>query len=350
MTENDRVTAARVTVYVPTHNRAALLPRTLESVLAQTFDDFRVVVSDNASTDETPEVVAGIADPRLSYVRQPENRGILGNHNWILADVSSEYALIIPDDDLMYPDLLAQTVRILDENPGAGMVHTAFDVIDGSGEILLRDENWTHGLTASEVEPADTFIERSMVHSCRICASTALMRAKALPAGGMSELDFPAIDFGMWLRMAAGGWSLAFHGVTLAAYRIHGGSHSAQFGAPTGPGYLNDDPIIDRLAELKRRFIEEHVPDPDRAATLTGLARKGGRIELIERVRAATLPRRAIVPTLAGLARVSRTTPGVLLEGSAWRLAAASLLGPKLTERIRPDERNERANVQGVGR
>ena len=75
----------RVTVFIPTYNRARLLPEAIESVLAQTYDDFRLEVSDNASDDATPEVVASFDDPRLEYVRQPENLGLLGNHNWFLA-------------------------------------------------------------------------------------------------------------------------------------------------------------------------------------------------------------------------------------------------------------------------
>src|SRR5947208_6072670 len=92
----------RVTVFIPTYNRARLLPHAISGVLQQTFGDLRLVVSDNASTDETPDVVAQFDDPRLEYVRQPENLGLLGNHNWFLERVDTDYALILPDDDLVY--------------------------------------------------------------------------------------------------------------------------------------------------------------------------------------------------------------------------------------------------------
>ena len=61
------------------------------------------MVSDNASDDSTPQVVASFDDPRLEYVRQPENLGLLGNHNWFLERLDTDYALILPDDDLVYP-------------------------------------------------------------------------------------------------------------------------------------------------------------------------------------------------------------------------------------------------------
>ena len=89
--------------------------------------------------------------------------------------------------------------------------------------MLLPGVNWTYGLTADAVESAEEFIGESMKWSCRICASTALMRMEALPeAGDDRQDDFPAIDFGMWLRMAAAAGSSRSSRETLGAYRIHG--------------------------------------------------------------------------------------------------------------------------------
>jgi cellulose synthase/poly-beta-1,6-N-acetylglucosamine synthase-like glycosyltransferase len=173
---------ARVTVFIPTYNRAGLLPHAIAGVLAQTYGDFRLIVSDNASEDETPDVVAKFDDPRLEYVRHPENLGLLGNHNWFLERVDSDYALILPDDDLVYPELLDRTVAELDSHPGAGMAHAAFDIVDEEGKVLLSHVNWTYSLDSNRVESAGEFIAESMRWSCRVCASTALMRTAALPA------------------------------------------------------------------------------------------------------------------------------------------------------------------------
>src|SRR5215470_11015925 len=124
----------RVTVFIPTYNRAKLLPHSIRGVLEQTFDDLRLVISDNASEDATPEVVASFDDPRIEYVRQPENLGLLGNHNWFLTRVETDFALIVSDDDLVYPTLLERNVTELDRLPRAGVVHSAFDMIDDEGE------------------------------------------------------------------------------------------------------------------------------------------------------------------------------------------------------------------------
>jgi glycosyltransferase involved in cell wall biosynthesis len=333
----------RVTVFIPTYNRAHFLAGAVESVLAQTYDDFRLEVSDNASTDETPEVVKGFSDPRLVYRRQPENLGLLGNHNQFLRRVDTAYALILPDDDRLGARLLAETVAALDRHPRAGMVHTEFEVIDAAGQPLQGPRNWTYGLTEDTVESAERFIRESMKWSCRVCASTALMRTAALPPGRMCAPDFPAVDLGMWLRMAAGGWDVAFLARRLGNYRVHGGSHSAAFGPLSGPGYVQGVEIVAKLYDVKRRFLERYEPDRERRKDLIRLARASRRRELLLMVRNLTLPQRKRIATLRLLGDAARTAPDLVGEPLAWRLAAASLVGPGLVERARIVTRAKKA-------
>jgi glycosyltransferase involved in cell wall biosynthesis len=322
-----------VTVFIPTRNRSHLLPHAVRSVLAQTFEDFRLVISDNASTDRTREVVAEFDDPRLSYVRHARDIGLTGNYNWCLERADTEYLFILPDDDLIAPDFLSETVAVLEEHPRAGMVHTAFDVIGPGDELLLGSWNWTCGLSEDTIEGPDQFTRESMRWACRVCSSTALIRTRALPVGGMLPDDFPAVDFGWWLRMAAAGWDFAYLAKNLGAYRIHGASHSATFGPPHGAGYVHGLALVLKLKEIKERIAAARPPAERRQ--LLRLAKKHLRGELIDLVRNVTLPQRRPGPTFRSLARAARTEPGVLLEGRAWRVAGASLLGPRLVNRMR---------------
>jgi glycosyltransferase involved in cell wall biosynthesis len=325
----------RVTVFIPTYNRAKLLAHSIRGVLEQTFDDLRLVVSDNASEDETPEVVTSFDDPRLEYVRQPRNLGLLGNHNWFLARVETDYALILADDDLVYPTLLERAVPELDRRARTGVVHAAFDVIDEEGEVLLPHVNWTYGLEHDSVESPEEFIRESMRWSCRICASTAVMRTAALPPGGMVQQDFPAIDFGLWLRTAGAGWEFAFLNETLGAYRVHGTAQSAAFSTPQGPGYVQGIEIASHLKAIKLRFLAEadgRLPDTKR---LRRLAEDARRRELVVMARNLTLPERKPGPTFRALAQAVRADPGVVLGAPPWKLAAGSLVGPRLVEWVK---------------
>jgi len=322
----------RVTVFIPTYNRAKLLAHSIRGVLEQTFDDLRLVVSDNASEDETAEVVATVGDPRVEYVRQPRNLGLLGNHNWFLERVETDYALILADDDLVYPTLLERAVPELDRHARAGVVHAAFDVIDENGEVLLPHVNWTYGLEHDSVESPEEFIRESMRWSCRICASTAVMRTAALPPGGMVQQDFPAIDFGLWLRTAGAGWEFAFLNETLGAYRVHGTAQSAAFSTPQGPGYVQGIEIASHLKAIKLRFLAEADGRLSDAQHLRRLAEDARRRELVVMARNLTLPERKPGPTFRALAQAVRADPGVVLGAPPWKLAAGSIIGPRLVE------------------
>jgi glycosyltransferase involved in cell wall biosynthesis len=328
--QNARV--PRVTVFIPTYNRAKLLPHAIRSVLEQTFDDLGLLISDNASEDETPAVVASFDDPRIEYVRQPENLGLLGNQNWFLTRVETDFALILGDDDIVYRTLLERAVAELDRRPGTGVVHTAFDLIDEHGEVLLPDVNWTYGLDRDAVESAQEFMTESMRWSCRICASTALIRTAALPPDRMVEADFPAIDFGLWLRMAAAGWEFAFLNDALAAYRIHGLAQSAASGGPQGPGYVQGIEIVSHLKDIKLDVLAQNDGRLSDVERLRRLAEDARRRELVIMARNLTLPERKPKPTFRALARVVRADPAVLLGAPPWKLAAGSILGPRAVE------------------
>jgi hypothetical protein len=327
--------APRVTVVVPTYNRAGLLRETIASILAQTYEDFRLVVSDNASTDETPRVVAGFADERVEHVRRPLNLGLLGNFNASLGEElarEAEYSLVVCDDDLLRPRFLERAVAVLDANPRVGMVHTAFDVIDDEGRVVEGATNWTYGLGGDTVETGADFIAESMTWGCRVCSSAALMRSAALADPPFEEEDLPAIDFGLWLRLALD-WEVAFVAEPLAAYRVHGGSETSAFGAPAGAGYRAGLEWVRKREQVKRRFLAAHGRRLPGAAALVRRVSEARRHELLVLVRQATLPERDPRKTVRLLSWAARADRRVLAEPAAWKLLAASALPRPVRER-----------------
>ena len=108
------MSAVKLTVGIPTFNRAAWLRETIESVLAQTFTSFRLIVSDNASDDDTPEVVRSFGDERIDYVRSERNVGPIGNLNRLIRLADTEFLVLLPDDDVLYPGHLGAAVEVLE--------------------------------------------------------------------------------------------------------------------------------------------------------------------------------------------------------------------------------------------
>jgi glycosyltransferase involved in cell wall biosynthesis len=292
-----------------------------------------LLISDNASDDDTPEVVRGFDDPRVRYIRLDTDTGLIGNHNQLLGRVETEYALILPDDDIAYPELLETTVEVLDAHPNAGMVHAGLDMIGPDGEVLREGVNWTLGLETDTLEAGAEFIRQSMKYSCRVCASSALMRTAALPAGFLRPADFPPVDLGLWLRMALS-WDMAFVDRTLCGYRIHELSHSAAFGEPIGPGYVQDVELLRRLKEVKLRFVDDNEDRLEQPDELRRLAAWSLRRELVVLVRATTLPDRRFGPTVSALRKVVSEDRRLLLETAPWKLLAASVLGARMTSRL----------------
>lgn len=105
----------KVTVCIPTYNRSALLADAISSVLSQTYEDFTLLICDNASTDGTDKVVASFCDARIQYHRHADNIGMLGNYRFALTHPRTEFVAYLSDDDLYAPTLLATAVDALQQ-------------------------------------------------------------------------------------------------------------------------------------------------------------------------------------------------------------------------------------------
>jgi glycosyltransferase involved in cell wall biosynthesis len=124
----------QVTVIIPTYNRADLLPRALDSVLAQTFKDFEVLVIDDASTDNTSEVVQGYQDDRVRYLCQEENRGVSAARNRGLREAQGEFiAFLDSDDEWLSNKLECQVARYSALPDDVGLVYTGFETVRDGG-------------------------------------------------------------------------------------------------------------------------------------------------------------------------------------------------------------------------
>ena len=123
--------APLVTIAIPTYNRAATyLPGVIEAALDQTWSNIEVLVGDNASTDDTPAVVARYSDPRLVHVRHPVNLGANGNFNRLLELARGEWFLLLHDDDLLDPDFVSKCMAALAGRSQTGVIRTGHDRYD----------------------------------------------------------------------------------------------------------------------------------------------------------------------------------------------------------------------------
>lgn len=134
--------AVRLTIGLPVYNGEHYLADALDSLLAQDFGDFVIIISDNASTDSTESVAREYAtrDARVSYVRHPTNQGAAFNHNYVLDATDTPYFKWASDDDRYDPTFLSQCIRLLDEQPEAVLAHCSTTYIDDQGDVVDRFE------------------------------------------------------------------------------------------------------------------------------------------------------------------------------------------------------------------
>lgn len=123
---------SRVSVVIPTYQRASLLAETLEMIRAQTLKPFEIIVCDDGSTDATDAVVA--ADPSVVYIKS-QRRGMPGNLNAGLERARGEYVMVCHDHDIYMPDMLEKLAAALDRNPTALFAHCGLETVDPDGRF-----------------------------------------------------------------------------------------------------------------------------------------------------------------------------------------------------------------------
>ncbi|WP_445160702.1 glycosyltransferase family 2 protein [Mycobacterium sp. Dal123C01] len=174
-----------VSVVVPVYNGVSYIDATVQSILAQTFRDFELVVSDNASTDGTWGALQRYADdPRVRLTRLPSTIPGPENFNHVTGLAMGEFVKLVCADDVLYPDNLEVLVKELTAHPSAVLAVSSKDVIDAGGRIVLRNRGLA-GLSG-EVTGA-TAIRHSALAGTNIFGeppSVLFRRAALIDAGG----------------------------------------------------------------------------------------------------------------------------------------------------------------------
>lgn len=242
-----------VSVIIPAYNRAELLGPTLESVLAQTYTDYEVIVVDDGSQDATgPTVQAYVPqfNGRLFYVYQ-HNQGLSGARNTGCRLARGRYLAFLDSDDLWKPEKLATQVPVLAADPRLGLVASMAEVIDEAGQVVR---------VKPETPPGDTLAE--MVERGTAPPSSFVARREAMAQVGWFD---PAIrlgleDLDLGFRLAAAGWRIRTLPQPLIRYRLHDANLSAE---PIGTyqGYVRtyEKLLASRPASVPRRQVRRLV-------------------------------------------------------------------------------------------
>lgn len=230
----------KVSVIVPVYNSKEYIKNTVLSILEQSFQDFEIVVVDDASTDDTAEVVNSIGSQKIIYIRLTQNHGGPSKpRNIGLNNAHGEYIAFCDSDDLMLPGRLESAAAMLDAFPTVGMVFTDAQRCDDKTGVY--EESFLNGydrFTALKRRTVDSkffIIDKEKAFNCLffenfILPSGVTIRRKVFEKVGIFDESLTnADDWDMWFRVCQY-FSLGYLEVPSFKYTVRGGSISNRGG------------------------------------------------------------------------------------------------------------------------
>jgi glycosyltransferase involved in cell wall biosynthesis len=216
------VVSPAVSVIVPTRNRCGMLSCTLQSVFAQELRDIEVIVVDDASSDDTPALLAGIDDERLHVLRLQGPEGVATARNTGIQAARGRWIAFIDDDDLWAPDKLSLQLAALAISPGAHWSCVAAVRVDSSLRLIGLSKTPSHRDVATEML------------ACNVvpggASGVVAGREFVLAAGGFDPRLSILADWDLWIRLGLES-PLGAVDLPLLAYRVHASRLSADIQA-----------------------------------------------------------------------------------------------------------------------
>lgn len=218
-----------ISIVLPTHNGARYLADSIRSCLNQTCGDFELLVVDDASTDNTPEIVQGFsADGRVRYLRSDHNLKLPGALNRGFEEARADLVTWTSDDNLYEDRALEVMASAFQARPRIDLVYADYRVIDPDGNVLREHH----------CADPDYLVERNIVGACFLYRRSVMERV-----GPYETQTFLAEDYDFFLRAFLAGCRFQHLPELLYRYRVHEGSLGSTFGA----GH------VDEVAEAVRR-------------------------------------------------------------------------------------------------
>ena len=185
----------KVSVIIPTHNRCNFLKTAIQSVLNQTYQDFELLVVNDASTDRTEEILYGFDDKRIKYIKHESNKGGAITRNTGIMEARGEYIAFLDDDDEWLPEKLGLQVALLDKKSiEVGGIYTGYERIERSSGHLIQQ--------IIPIKRGELY-NALLRENCIGTTSSVLLRRVCFDAVGLFDESLPRWqDYDMWIRIA----------------------------------------------------------------------------------------------------------------------------------------------------
>lgn len=183
----------KVSVIIPTYNRAKLVDRAINSVLVQTFKDFELLIVDDVSTDNTQQIVEQFRDERIKIIHHQKNKGGSAARNTGIKMAMGEYIAFLDDDDEWIPTKLEKQMRFFERcRRNVGLIYSWAEIIDEKKNLFVKSQSKVKGKFLREI------LERSFLISSTVIVKKACFRSVGL----FDENFISCQDREMWTRIA----------------------------------------------------------------------------------------------------------------------------------------------------
>jgi glycosyltransferase involved in cell wall biosynthesis len=219
------MSAPTVSFVVPCYNLAHVLGECISSILGQSYRELEILVLDDCSPDDTPEVARSFQDPRVRHIRNDTNLGHLRNYNRGIGLASGKFVwLISADDRLRRPYILERYLRVMDANPQIGYACCP------ALSLINADEGYLEGALSSRdmIVPGKSFARRLLREGNVVVAASGMVRRECYDTLGAFPLDLPyAGDWFLWCLFALH-YDVAYFAEPMVNYRQHDLSMTSQ--------------------------------------------------------------------------------------------------------------------------
>lgn len=321
----------KISVCIPTYNRPEFLKLAIESVLKQTFSDYELIISDNASGDSTAAVISSFKDRRINHIRKEKKIGLVDNFNSCLEAATGQYITIFHDDDLMLPDNLAFKVEALDRNERAGMVHSNFHIIDKDGSITKKN---AHFLESQDcVETGSSFLRKSLLGFNPVNPPSVVIRKECFDKlGGFNKRVHFTTDLEFWMRISMH-YDVIYLARPLIKYRMdhNDGWTSSQYLTEIDGGRYSSLKGLQDEYTTRKIILQQTKHILSDWKNINGLVRNR-MIESVNRVVEKKYLRHGKKSeAIKSIFQVCKDFPDLLSELSMARLIVKTLLGLRVT-------------------
>ncbi len=225
-----------VSVIMPVYNAAKYLQKAIDSILHQTLSDLELIIINDCSTDNSEDIIKAYNDPRIKYIIQPKNAGVVVAMNTGLQYVQAPYVAVMHADDISFIDRLAKEFSYLEQHPETAVIAGFIENMNDVGAPAGKWDEDRNTITAAQ-------IKTEMIKGNCIAHPSVMMRTNVVKQYGYTSSPnhkgYAVEDYPLWLHLLADGYVIEKIAEPLLNYRIHTQSATGTFLRSRNPFFVN---------------------------------------------------------------------------------------------------------------